>query len=69
MNHIHISFIHRTLSFSRITCKLCMPVRLEVTGLSHGTLFRLTLKTSLNMNLVNIFSSTWVTCRSSLPNL
>ena len=68
MNYIHISFIHRTY-FSGITCKLCMPVRLEVTGLSHGTLFQLTLKTSLNMNLVNIFSSTWVTCRSSLPNL
>ena len=46
-----------------------MSVRLEVTGLSHGALLPLTLKTSLNMNLVNTFNLTRVTCRSSLTNL
>ena len=34
-----------------------MPVCLEVTGISHGKL-ALTLKTSLNTNLANIFNST-----------
>ena len=66
-------FIYISISFYRqylkITCKLCTPVHLEVGGLSHGTLLSLTLKTSLNANLVNIFGSTWVTCRSSLTNL
>ena len=38
----------------KITSKLCTVVRLEVGGLSHGTLLPLTLKTSLNVNLVNI---------------
>ena len=69
---IYISFIYRKISFYRhlkITCKLCTPVRLEVRGLSHGTLLPLTLKTSLNTNLVNIFHSTRETCRSSLTNL
>ena len=33
-----------------------MPVRLEVRGKSHGTLFPLTLKASLNTNLVDIFN-------------
>ena len=37
--------------------------------LSHGTLLPLTLKTSLNANLVNIFHSTRETCRLSLTNL
>ena len=66
---IYISFIYRTINFYRhlkITCKFCKPVRLEVRGLSHGTLLLLTIKTSLNTNLVNIFNSTWVTFRSSL---
>ena len=56
LGDIYISFIHRTISFYRhlkITCKLCKPVPLEVRGLSHGTLLPLTLKTSLNTNLVN----------------
>ena len=71
--YIYISFIYRTISFYRqhlkITCKLCTPLCLEVRGLSHGTLFPPTLKTSLDTNLVNIFNSTWVTFRSSLTNL
>ena len=66
-------FTYRTINFYRqylkITCKLCTLVRLEVRGLSHGTLLPLTLKTSLNTNLVNIFHSTRETCRSSLTNL
>ena len=41
---------------------------LKVRALSHGTLLLLTLKTSLNTNLVNIFNATRVTCRSSLTN-
>ena len=73
LGDIYIPFIYRSISFYRqhlkITCKLCTPVRLEVGGLSHGTLLPLTLKTSLNTNLVNIFNSTRVTCRSSLTNL
>ena len=54
-----ISFYRQHL---KITCKLCTPVRLEVRGLSHGRPLPLTLKTSLNTNLVNIFNSTRVTC-------
>ena len=72
LGDIYISFIYRTIRFYRhlkFTCKLCTPVRLEVRGLSHGTLLPLILKTSLNMNLVNIFNSTRLTCRSSLTNL
>ena len=46
-----------------------MPVRLEVGGLSQDTLLPLTLKTSLNANLVHIFDSTQVTCHSSLTKL
>ena len=42
-------FTYRTINFYRqylkITCKLCTLVRLEVRGLSHGTLLPLTLKT------------------------
>ena len=53
----------------KITCKLCTSVRLEVGGLSHGTRLPLTLKTSLNANLANIFNSIRVTCRTSLTNL
>ena len=72
LGDIYISFIYRTISFYRqhlkITRKLCTPVPLEVRGLSHGTLLPLTLKTSLNANLVNIFYSTPETCRSSLTN-
>ena len=72
LGDIYIQFINRTISFYRqhlkITCKLCTPLSLEVTGLSHGTLLPLTLKTSFNTNLVNIFNSTRVTCRSSLTN-
>ena len=62
LGDIYISFIYRTISFYRhlkITCELCTSARLEVRGLSHGTLPSLTLKTSLNANLVNIFNSTW----------
>ena len=70
---IYIVFIYRSISFYRqhlkVTCKLCMPVRLEVRGLFHGTILPLTLKTSLNINLVNILNSTWVTCCYSLTNL
>ena len=40
------------------TVKLCTPVPLDVTGISHGTLLPVTLKTSINTNLVNIFNST-----------
>ena len=72
LGDIYISFIYITISFYRqhlkITYKLCTPVSLEVKGLSHGTLLPLTLKTSLNANLVNIFHSTRETC-SSLTNL
>ena len=49
--------------------KLRTPVNLEVGGLSHGTLLPLTVKTNLNLNFVDIFNSTRVTCRSSLTNL
>ena len=66
LGDIYISFIYRIISLYRhleITCKLCTPVPLEVRGLSHGTLLPLTLKTSLNKNLVNIFHSTRGTCR------
>ena len=70
---IYISFIDATINFYRhhlkITCELCTPVPLKFRGLSHGTLLPLTPKTSLNMNLVNIFHSTRVTSRSSLTNL
>ena len=52
-------------------CTFCTSSRLEVTGLYHGKLLQLTLKTSLNTNFVNITNSTlnagslsW-----SLPNL
>ena len=73
LGDIYISFIYRSISFYRqllkITCKLCTPVRLEVRGISHGTLLPLTLKTSLNTNLVNIFNSTRIACGSSLTNL
>ena len=31
---------------------------MEVTGIYHGALLSLTLKTSLNANLVNVFNST-----------
>ena len=73
LGDIYILFIYRSISFYRqhlkITCKLCTPVRLEVGGLSHGTLPPLTLKSSLNTNVVNVFNPTRVTCRSSLTNL
>ena len=73
LGDINISFIYRTISFYlqhlKIAYKLCTPVRLQVRGLSHGTLLPLILKTSLNANLVNIFHSTRETCRSSLTNL
>ena len=73
LGDIYISFIYRTISFYRqhlkITYKLCTPVPLEVRALSHGTLLLLTLKTSLNTNLVNIFNSTRETCCSLLTNL
>ena len=78
LRDIYTSFIYRTISFYRqhlkITCKLCKPVPLEVRGLSHDTLFPLTLKTSVNTNLVNIFHSTLETSslklrRLSLTNL
>ena len=55
LGDIYISFIYRTISFYR--------------GLSQGTLVPLTLKTSLNTNLANIFTSTRITCHSSLTNL
>ena len=68
---IYISFIYTTINFYRhlkITCKLCTPVPLKFRCLSHGKL-PLTPKTSLNMNLLNIFHSTRVTSHSSLTNL
>ena len=42
----------------QFTYKLCTPVHLVVRGISHGTILPLTLKTSLNTKLVNIFNST-----------
>ena len=43
LGDIYISFIYRSITFHRqhlkITCKLCTPVRLEIRGISHGTLF------------------------------
>ena len=73
LGDIYISFIYRTISFYRqhlkIACKLFTPVSLEVRDLFHGTPLPLTLKTSLNANLVNIFHSARQTCRSSLTNL
>ena len=71
LGDIYISLIYRTISFWRhlkITCKLFTPVPLKVRHSSHGTPLPLTLKTSLNTNLVNIFHSTRETCRSSLTN-
>ena len=70
LGDIYISFIYRTISFYRqhLKIKLCTPVRLEVRGLSCGTIIPQTLKTSLNTNLVNIFNSTRITCRSPLTN-
>ena len=56
LGDIYISFIYR--QHLKIACKLCTPVRLEVTDISHGTLLPLNLKTSLNTHLVNIFNST-----------
>ena len=49
-----MSFIYSTSFYGqpvKIMCKLCTPARLEVRGLSHGTLLPLTLKSSLNTNL------------------
>ena len=64
LGDIYISFIYRSISFYRqdakITCKLCAPVSSEVGGLSHGKPLPLTLKTSFNANLVNIFNLTCV---------
>ena len=55
-------FIYRSISFYKqhlkITCKLCRTVCLQVRGISHGKLLPLTLKTSLNTNLVDTFNST-----------
>ena len=46
LGDIYISFTYRPISFYRqnlkFTCKLCAPVRLEVKGVSHGTLPPLT---------------------------
>ena len=57
LGDIYIPFIYRSISFYRkhleITCKLYTPVRLKVRGISWHTL-PLTLKTSLNTNLVKI---------------
>ena len=62
LGEIYIPFTYRSISFYRhhlkITCKLCKSVRLEVTGIAHGTLSPLTIKASSNINLVNIFDST-----------
>ena len=73
LGDICISFIYRSLSFYRqhlkITDKLCTSVRLEVTGISYGTLLSLTPETSLNANLVNFFNSTLDAGCSSLSNL
>ena len=62
---IYIPFTYRSISFYRqhlkCKCKLCTLVRLEVrgtSGTSHGKLLPLTLKTSLNTNIVIIFNST-----------
>ena len=55
---IYIPFIYRSISFYRqhlkITCKLCMPVRLEVGSSFHSTLLPITLKTSLWISLTQI---------------
>ena len=44
-----------------------MTVRLKVKGISHGKLLPITLKTSLNANLVNIFI--WTLIAGSLSFL
>ena len=54
LGDMYMSFIYRTSFYGqhvKIMCKLCTPARLEVRGLSHGTLLPLTLKSSLNTNL------------------
>ena len=62
LGDVYISSIYKLISFYRqhlkIICKLCVPMRLEDRSISHGTLLPLTLKTSLNTKLVNIFNST-----------
>ena len=67
LGDIYIPFIYRSITFYRqhfkFRCKLCTPVRLEVRGISYGTLLPLTLKTSLNTSLVNIFNLTLKTGR------
>ena len=61
-------YIYRSINLYRkllkSTCKLSMHVHLAVRGIYHGTLLPLTLKTSLKMNLVNIFNSTHIACVS-----
>ena len=68
LGDIYTLFIYRSISFYRkllkSICKFSMHVRLAVRGISHGTLLPLTLKTSLKMNLVNIFNSTKIACVS-----
>ena len=62
LGDIYISFICISINFYmqhlKITYKWCMSLPLEVRGISHGTLLPITLKTSLNTNVVNIFNST-----------
>ena len=62
LGDIYIPLIYRSIGFYKqylkITCKLCVSVGLIVRGISHGSLLPLTLKTSLNANLVNIFNPT-----------
>ena len=48
LGDIYIPFIYRSISYYRqhlkITRKLCIPVQLEIRGISHGTLLPLALK-------------------------
>ena len=60
--YLYIIYLHSN-KFLQTTLENYMyimyaPVHLEVTGICHGTLLPLTLKTSLNTDLVNIFNWT-----------
>ena len=70
LGHLYIIYLQNS-EFLQTTFENYMQIMCTCTfgSLSHGTLIPLILKTSLNTNLVNIFNSTRVTCRSSLTNL
>ena len=59
-----MSFIYRSISSYRqhlnISYKLCTPVRLKVTGISHGTLLPLTLKTSLKTQSRKLYNNKYM---------